>query len=230
MDYRRIHDRIICAALSRTDVMGYSEKHHIVPKSMGGDDASENIVVLTGREHYLIHWLLYKIHRCREMAFAWYRMSHGKRSIGRYVSHTFHYAKTAQAKAMSDLFTGRILSVEQKERMRAAKLGKSYADMGRKNSPLKGKLLTDDHKIKVGLASKGRTRTPESRAAQSLAVSGSLNHQFGKSPSAETRRKLSEAIKKVRSIPMSDETRKKLSDAQKLARERKRQSTTPSKT
>lgn len=227
MDYKNLHDQIIARSKTRKLVDCYFESHHVVPKSMGGTDADENIVALTGREHYLIHWLLYKIHKCREMAFAWYRMSHGKRSVGRYVSHTFQYARTARAKAMSDLFTGRKLSVEHKEKLCAAKIGKSYSDIGRNTSPLKGRELTDEHKKKLGLASKGRTRTEESRAAQSMSMSGALNHQFGKSPSVETRRKLSEAIKKVRSIPMSAETRKKLSDAQKLAWERKRQSTTP---
>ena len=38
----------------------YTEKHHIVPKSMGGLDTKENLVVLTAREHYIAHLLLTK--------------------------------------------------------------------------------------------------------------------------------------------------------------------------
>lgn len=221
MDYKNLHDQIIARAKSRKLVDCYFEKHHVVPKSIGGTDADDNVVALTGREHYLIHWLLYKIHNCREMAFAWYRMSHAKHSVVRYVSHTFQYARAARAKAMSDLFYGKRLSVEHKKKLCVAKLGKTYADLGRNESPLRGRELTDDHKKKVGQAAKGRMRTAESRAAQSASMSGKLNHQFGKSPSDETRRKLSEAMKRVRATPMSEETRKKLSDAQKRARARK---------
>ena len=38
----------------------YTEKHHIIPKSMGGLDTKENLVVLTAREHYIAHLLLTK--------------------------------------------------------------------------------------------------------------------------------------------------------------------------
>lgn len=37
------------------------EKHHIVPKSLGGSDSEDNIVTLTPREHYFAHLLLVKI-------------------------------------------------------------------------------------------------------------------------------------------------------------------------
>jgi hypothetical protein len=33
-----------------------------VPLSLGGNDSAANIVELTRREHYLVHWLLVKIH------------------------------------------------------------------------------------------------------------------------------------------------------------------------
>lgn len=38
----------------------YTEKHHIIPRSMGGLDTKENLVVLTAREHYIAHLLLTK--------------------------------------------------------------------------------------------------------------------------------------------------------------------------
>jgi hypothetical protein len=40
---------------------GHLEKHHIVPKSLGGDNSKENIVYLTVREHFVAHWLLTRI-------------------------------------------------------------------------------------------------------------------------------------------------------------------------
>lgn len=38
----------------------YYEEHHIVPESMGGLDTKDNMVLLTGREHILCHYLLIK--------------------------------------------------------------------------------------------------------------------------------------------------------------------------
>jgi hypothetical protein len=53
-------------------------KHHIVPKSLGGDDAPENIVLLTLREHYVCHLLLVKMTdgvARSKMVFAFFRFS-----------------------------------------------------------------------------------------------------------------------------------------------------------
>lgn len=53
----------------------YSERHHILPKSMGGQDSSDNLVYLTPSEHYRAHFLLWKIYQNKEMALALWRMS-----------------------------------------------------------------------------------------------------------------------------------------------------------
>lgn len=39
----------------------YTERHHIIPVSLGGDKGKDNTVVLTAREHYIAHALLWKI-------------------------------------------------------------------------------------------------------------------------------------------------------------------------
>lgn len=41
----------------------YTESHHIIPRSLGGNDDPTNITKLTAREHFICHWLLTKIHR-----------------------------------------------------------------------------------------------------------------------------------------------------------------------
>jgi len=38
------------------------EKHHIIPASLGGTNAAENLVSVTPREHFLLHLLLVKMH------------------------------------------------------------------------------------------------------------------------------------------------------------------------
>jgi hypothetical protein len=39
----------------------YSENHHIVPKSLGGNNSKENLVQLTAREHFICHRLLIRM-------------------------------------------------------------------------------------------------------------------------------------------------------------------------
>ena len=38
----------------------YCELHHILPRSWGGSNKKENLILLTGREHFLIHMMLVK--------------------------------------------------------------------------------------------------------------------------------------------------------------------------
>lgn len=59
MDYQRIYDQIIERAKNRI-LEEYSEKHHIIPVCLGGSNKKENKVSLTAREHFLVHWLLYR--------------------------------------------------------------------------------------------------------------------------------------------------------------------------
>lgn len=42
-------------------IVGYVERHHIIPKSLGGLDNSDNLVWLTANEHLEVHLLLVKM-------------------------------------------------------------------------------------------------------------------------------------------------------------------------
>lgn len=58
MNYLKIYCNLIRKVENRTPPEGYTEKHHIFPKSIFGKN--NRIVVLTAREHYIIHLLLWK--------------------------------------------------------------------------------------------------------------------------------------------------------------------------
>ena len=60
MNYQKIYNKLINRAKNR-NIMGYVEKHHIIPKCLGGEDCKTNLVNLTPEEHYLAHQLLVKI-------------------------------------------------------------------------------------------------------------------------------------------------------------------------
>jgi hypothetical protein len=71
MDYKKIYDDLIQSRkkLKRRKANGvYFEKHHILPKCMGGNNLKENTVLLTAREHLIAHMLLCKIYIFNEVA------------------------------------------------------------------------------------------------------------------------------------------------------------------
>ena len=54
--------------LTRSKKEGYFEQHHIVPKCFGGTNSPSNLVLLTAREHFLAHWLLWRANKDRKSA------------------------------------------------------------------------------------------------------------------------------------------------------------------
>ena len=78
MNYQRIYDQIIERARTR-QLEGYVEKHHIVPRCLGGTNNTENIVQLTAREHFICHQLLCEIYPDNDkLKYALYLMNIGK--------------------------------------------------------------------------------------------------------------------------------------------------------
>lgn len=62
MDYHRIYREFIADRKAKPKPDGYVERHHILPRSMGGSDDPGNLVDLTARDHYFAHCCLAKAH------------------------------------------------------------------------------------------------------------------------------------------------------------------------
>lgn len=77
MNYEKIYKNLISSRRNRKLIEGeYYEKHHITPKSIGGDDSPDNLISLTSREHYIAHWLLTKIYKNTwKILFAFFQMA-----------------------------------------------------------------------------------------------------------------------------------------------------------
>lgn len=56
-----IYDDLIARARGRSR-HGYMERHHIIPKCMGGSNRKNNLVYLTAKEHFIAHKLLVRIY------------------------------------------------------------------------------------------------------------------------------------------------------------------------
>ena len=75
----------------------YTEKHHIIPRCLGGDSSTNNLVRLTAREHFICHLLLTKMHSKPGLGIALCRMmSDTRNNKPRYLpksSKIYAYAK-----------------------------------------------------------------------------------------------------------------------------------------
>lgn len=82
----------------------YMEKHHIIPKSCGGDNLPENLVKLTAREHYVCHLLLPKmltgIFRYKMVHAAW-RMCNSLKIEYKITATTYAAIKEHHSRIMS---------------------------------------------------------------------------------------------------------------------------------
>jgi hypothetical protein len=75
MNYLKHYNNLIYKhGLKEKPTNGYFEQHHIIPKSMGGLDTYENLIYLTARQHFLAHWLLWRIHKNPQMGFSFNMM------------------------------------------------------------------------------------------------------------------------------------------------------------
>lgn len=62
MNHFLAYQRLIAKAKARVCPNGYVERHHILPRALGGTDDSSNLVALTAREHFVAHVLIAKIY------------------------------------------------------------------------------------------------------------------------------------------------------------------------
>lgn len=66
MNYQKIYDDFIASRRAIESGLiaseGRLEYHHIVPRSLGGSDDSDNMIALSHRDHYFAHCCLAKIH------------------------------------------------------------------------------------------------------------------------------------------------------------------------
>lgn len=133
MNYTNHYESLILNAKfkNRKRTAGYYyEQHHILPRSEGGNNAQENLVLLTAREHFLAHWLLYRINpTIASRAHAFWRMCRGKGKVlpQNWIvisSRTYEEARLAHSKAISSNLSGKKKTPQHVAKVAAANRGK----------------------------------------------------------------------------------------------------------
>jgi hypothetical protein len=134
--YKLWHDNIIANAQSRI-LKGYKEKHHILPRSVGGTDDKSNLVELTAKEHFIVHMLLCKFTKGlarRSMLYAFKAMSYYKKD-GRDYKINSRIAEKLRSELkfsdehkqkMSEKKLGRIIPIQTKLKMSLQHIKNTY--------------------------------------------------------------------------------------------------------
>jgi hypothetical protein len=147
MNYNKIYDDLMFSRLllkpqrlKEKREGKYFEGHHIIPKCKGGTGNSSrpknnpNIVLLTAREHFLSHWLLWRIYGDRQMALAFHKMLSTTNKTKRIISSR-GYEEARNAFRLTNignqygLGKTRIVSEEQKKKQSEYMKGRYVGDL-----------------------------------------------------------------------------------------------------
>ena len=165
----------------------YTEKHHIIPQSIGGNNDIDNLIRLTAREHFVCHWLLTKmVVETKQKYQMWnafscmlYRERPGQERY-KVSSKIFESIKAAGSKIKSERFKGEanpMFGVKGKDH---PAFGKKWSDEHRKNASAshKGVIRSAEAKAKQSASTKGRKQTTEHIAKR--ICTGEKNGMYGK--------------------------------------------------
>lgn len=185
--YLKIYFALIDRSKLRT-LTGYTEKHHIIPRSLGGSNDKNNLAILTGREHFICHLLLTKVVEGRnksKMIFALNSMMNRRNdTMERYVPNSKFYEhlrillseahkqigrSDAHKLAISKRHKGKIVSEETKKKMSDSSKSKivggavkgsirSESTKAKISQARKGIVFSDEHKKKLSEAAKNRKK------------------------------------------------------------------------
>lgn len=156
--------RNITSKAQAKQAIGYSERHHIIPRSLGGDDSLENLVFLTAKEHFICHLLLPKmLSGCAKS-----KMVHALWCIINQES-----SKQYRYKINSRLYDQ--IKQENSKLLSEARLGKP-------NLASRGTPKSEEHRKKISIANSGKNNPNygKSRPEHSIAMTGKNNPMFGR--------------------------------------------------
>jgi hypothetical protein len=183
--YSKIYHSIIRQAQERVTV-GYIERHHIIPRCLGGTNDASNIVKLTAREHFICHRLLIKMVdgslKNKMVYAAWQQSRPSKNKSLKITSRTYDMLKRQLAESMKGVKRPPF-SVEWRSNM-------SKRAQGEKNNMFNKRHTVDSIK-----------KMSENRKDKCL---GEDNPFFGKTHSDEFKQLQSERMKtRMKGVPKS---------------------------
>ena len=221
--YTRWYYLIIDRAVKQVK-SGYTERHHILPKSLGGANANENMVNLTFREHFICHKLLVKMTIGQErfkMIHALWRMTTDTKTNRLNTSAQYEQSRKLFKVMMQEKRAGKPVvpvgykfSKERNDKIAKALTGKkrkpfTAEHLANMSSAMQGKIFSTARNEKISVAHLGRKFTEDHKLKISIANTGLIR-------TAEQKQRMSLAqAGKIRTA-RSEETKLKQSVAAKL--------------
>lgn len=168
MDYQKHYNLLIESRkkLNREKTSKtYYESHHIIPRSMKGSNSENNLVLLTPREHFIAHWLLFNIHKNRSMAYAFWLMCcfNEKKGWTRTSSKTYNIIKTELHEHMSGWKHSEESLVKMKNKRHSQESKDKIGQANKKSKPKSygenlSKLMKEGLAEKIGSSNRGISR------------------------------------------------------------------------
>lgn len=147
MNYKKVYYQLIEHA-RQFPPTGYTEHHHIIPKSEGGSNDKENIIPLSARQHYIAHLLLAKIYNDFKMysAVLYMRCSSpdNKRDF-KFNSRLYEKMRDEFAKRISIKNKGRTAWNKGRPFTEEARRNMSIAHQGQKPTAETRKRMSESH-------------------------------------------------------------------------------------
>ena len=231
MNYLKQYINLIRKAENRSIVEGYTEKHHVFPKSIFGKN--NRLVILTAREHYVAHALLEKIYIKRyglnrssthKMIRAFFMMN-GVNGNGQnrysnsklYENSKIRFIESITGKNSPLFGKKRIFSESHLENLRASHksgnenplFGKPRSEETKSKIRLSKQNISEESKLKMSDAKKGIKFSEEHKKNLSEAHKKRTHYASGYKLSEEHKQKLKASAKNRK--PVTDEYRQKMS-------------------
>jgi hypothetical protein len=141
--YTRWYYSIINHAQSRP-VSGYTENHHIIPRSFGGTNSKDNLVTLTAREHFICHLLLTRMtqgqYKKKMVSAVFYLIGRGKANRNNQIKSSRLYQNLKQQ--LSAIVSEQKKGCKQPPRSDLARQRYSNSKAGKNNPNHKGYYIT----------------------------------------------------------------------------------------
>lgn len=146
----------------------YYERHHILPKSLFPKYAKEkrNLVLLTAREHFIVHQFLVKIYPTRQMIYALYAFTSRPNSDYKITAEEYEEIKKQRSIEMSKQMKGNTYGFKKGQvapitlkKLRGEKIIPWNKGKGKKYEPKIAKPrkpVSEETKKKISKANKGK--------------------------------------------------------------------------
>jgi hypothetical protein len=154
---------------------GYTETHHILPKSMGGNEDKTNLIVLSARVHFIAHYLLWKAYQNQSMAAAFILMKGCNRGQKRHynsklyekVKQEYSEIQSIKMSGENNSFYGKSHTKETREKMSMAKQKLLESDW---INPHIGMKRSEQTRIKISNSKKGKPSPKKGKPGKPMSI------------------------------------------------------------